>query len=394
MKELLDVSRRVAEARRKGQRAALATVFQVSGSTYRRPGARMLIIDDGEATGCVSGGCLERDVVEQARRALATGEARTIVYDSLSDGDIEEGFGQGCNGIVQVLVEPLNLSAVDHLEFISHCLSRRQKGFLATIVDLHGLVNAKLAQRLMASTGGEVVGDIADPQLRDAIAADIHRTIGARSTVFSYEAQGGRVEVFMEHIEPPLSLVVFGAGHDAAPLVQMAHGLGWRVLLVDHRPANIARARSLVPSDCVALRPQDIAGNSRLTARSAVVIMNHNYLDDLESLRIAAPSAARYVGVLGPRRRTERLLNDLRAQGEAVTAAQLERIYGPVGLDIGADDPNQIALAIVAEVHAVFADCRGGSLRDRMGPLHARNDSAPALIPISAVTVETRCAFG
>jgi xanthine dehydrogenase accessory factor len=394
VKELQDVSRRVAEARRKSQRAALATVFRVSGSTYRRPGARMLITEDGEATGCVSGGCLERDVVEQARRTLVTGGPRTVVYDSLSDGDPEEGFGQGCNGIVQVLVEPLDLSAVDHLEFISDCLRRRQDGFLATIVDVHGRVNAKLAQRLMAPTGGEVVGDIADANLRDAIAADMHRTIGARSTVLNYEVQGGRVEVFMEHIEPPLSLVVFGAGHDATPLVKMAHGLGWHVVLVDHRPANIARARNLVPSDCVALQPRDIAGGGRLTARSAVVIMNHNYLDDLESLRIAAPSAAWYVGVLGPRRRTESLLNDLRAQGEAVTEAQIERIYGPVGLDIGADDPDQIALAIVAEIHAVFADCPGGSLRDRSGPLHARSETTPIVVPISEITFETPCALG
>jgi xanthine dehydrogenase accessory factor len=387
--ELQDIAFRYAEARQANRLTALVTVFRVRGSTYRRPGARMLITEDRLVTGCVSGGCLERDVVEQALRVMRTKEPRVLTYDSLAGGDLEEGFGQGCNGCVQVLVEPLDSTGIDHLEFISSNLRGRRPAVVATVVAVEDGEDSKISQRLMVAADEDFVSDIDDPWLRSAVASEARRLVGGRSAIVDYDVASGRITVFFESIVPPLSLVVFGAGHDATPLVRLARNFGWHVLLVEHRPSNLARARGLVPSGCV-IHPREITDDGRLTRRSAVVIMNHNFHEDVKAVQMTLSSPASYIGVLGPRLRTESLLEELRAQGETPTDAQLERLYGPVGLDIGADEPNQIALAIVAEVQAVFARCDGGFLRDRVGPLHVRNDDS---VEMKSRPVEVHCAL-
>jgi len=397
LKELQCISSCYSDARRAGHAAALATVVCVSGSTYRRPGARMLITEDGQLTGCVSGGCLERDVIERARRALRSGEPRLITYDSGSDldplaEDLDEDFGLGCNGSVRVLIEALDPGGLDHLAYVSACSQARCDAVLATVVEADAGLAVKIAQRVMMQPDGSVVSDIAHDSLRNEIAADAGALVGGASAVVRYACAQGHVAVFLERIEPPRPLVLFGAGHDAVPLVRLARGLGWHLTLVDERPSNIVRARSLGADAVVACSPHEIAARVPLTPRTAVVVMNHNYRADLEALRIVLSSPVRYVGVLGPRRRTEHLLTALRARGSQHDSHVSERLYGPVGLDIGADNPEEIALAIVAEIQAAFAGRCGGSSRDRRGPLHARGDIVSEAALRSAATCEVQCA--
>jgi xanthine dehydrogenase accessory factor len=297
----------------RGERCALATVVSVEGSSYRRPGARMLVCDGGTTTGTISAGCLESDVVEHAKRVIQIGETKLVEYDTASAGDeMAWGLGLGCNGIVRVLVEPLASGSL-HVEALRRSL---------------------------------------------AAAVTIER-------VYQAPSHGGVTceKVFIETLLPPVPLVVFGAGHDALPVVELARGLGWQTEVVDPqaRPASLSR---FAMADRVTLaRPQDAGAQVRITPRSLTLLMSHNYSHDLELLGFLLASPARYIGIMGPRKRTERMLRQLSADEEA-------RLHFPVGLDIGASSPAEIALSIVAEMRATLDGRRGGMLRERQGSVH------------------------
>lgn len=371
MRELQEIIVRYAAAKNAGQAAALATVVRVSGSTYRRPGARMLITDDGRVTGCVSGGCLEKSVFDHARRALSTGHARVVTYDSTADDEIAWGFGLGCNGVVEVLIEPLNGRSLDPLPFIASCFERRADGAIATIIAIEGDVDAQVGDRMVFSPGAEYSGRFADAAVQDAARVALARVLAGNSECIPARAAEARVDLFVERVRPPLPLLVFGAGHDALPLVRIARELGWHTTLIDYRQVNLARARTAGADAVIAARPGEIAERLTVDPRAAAVIMNHNFADDLETLRTLARTPVDYIGVLGPRQRTDRILQELRAAGVQVDAA---RLFAPVGLDIGADNPEEIALAVLAEITATLRRHAGGPLRNRDGPLHERGD--------------------
>lgn len=371
MKELQDILRQYATARSENRACALATLVRASGSTYRRPGARMLITADGNVTGCISGGCLESAVIEQARRAMVTGNPGVAVFDSLNHEDVLLGFGLGCNGIVEVLIEPLNEKS-DHMAFLAGCFAHREDAVLATVFSLEGRADANIGDRMMMRESGEISTNIADEPLYSALANDALRVMNGESQTIVYELADGTVNVLIEHVRPPLALLIFGAGHDAVPLVRLATELGWHVTLVDYRPGNVARARTLGANVVIVARPEEIGNKVSLDPRGAVILMNHNYLDDLTVLETVLNSRARYVGVLGPRVRTEQMLLDLRTRGITWTGDEMTRLYAPAGLDIGAEGPEEIALSIVAEIKAAMSDRTGESLREKSCPLHAR----------------------
>lgn len=356
----------------------LATVVRTGGSTYRRPGARMLITPLGQTFGCVSGGCLERDVVRQARRVFDSGEPRLVTYDSTADDEIRWGLGLGCNGTVDVLLESLQ-GGGPQTEFLSGCLRGRRDGVLAKVFAAAGEIAARAGDCLWLADGRAAQGTISDARLHAAVLADAYRVLeSGESLVKSCETARGRAEVFIEAIRPPVALIVFGGGHDAVPLVRFAKDLGWHVTVVDGRPGhaspvNFPRADALVPA-----RPESIAERVPLDARTVAVVMNHNYLDDLATLRCLRAVPLKYIGLLGPKRRAERLLADLAEEGVPMPGGHTACLYGPVGLDIGADTPEEIALAICAEIRAVLAGREGAFSRDRRAPLHARAEDREA----------------
>lgn len=388
MKELQDIIVRYTAAKSAGQSAALASVVRVSGSTYRRPGARMLITDDGRVTGCVSGGCLEKSVFDHARRAMTTGRPRVVTYDSTSEDDIAWGFGLGCNGVVEVLIEPLNGRAPDLLAFIADCFQRRIDGAIATVIGVQGDTEAKLADRMVLSANGLPSDQFADLQLQPIAQEALQRVLHGHSESLAVDLPTSRIDLFIERIQPPRPLLIFGAGHDALPLVRIAKELGWHVSLVDYRPGNLARARSAVADAVVTARPTELRDHIVFDPRTAAVVMNHNYSDDLETLSTLLRSPVDYIGVLGPRQRTERLLADLRKSGIAPDAA---RLHAPIGLDIGADNPEEIALAVAAEITAFVHDRSGGLLREHDGPLHARLNESAAGARAANEIVEAIC---
>jgi len=372
MKELQDILNAFGKLRAQGKSAVLATVVKTSGSTYRRPGARLLITEEGQMIGSVSGGCLERDVFRRARRVLQAQEPLVVRYDSMSEDDIVWGFGLGCNGVVDVLVEPVSGDRErGQIDFLDACLHLRQTGVIATVFAVEGVEGVQVGSRLMLREGAPAQSDMADSTLKEAILADAWQVLASGdSQVKVYEMANGRAEVFVERVEPPHPLVIFGAGHDAAPLVRLAKEIGWHVTVVDGRPGYATKARFSTADALIAARPDGIKARVPLDSRTTTVVMNHNYFDDLEVLRVLLSSPVRYIGVLGPKRRTEKLFGDLYRDGVTAAADQPAHVHAPVGIDIGADTPEEIALSILAEIKAVITGRRGGMLRERGGSIH------------------------
>ncbi|HAA29614.1 MAG TPA: xanthine dehydrogenase [Cyanobacteria bacterium UBA8553] len=375
MKEIHDIVAAFETIKSGRKTAAIATLVKAQGSTYRRPGARMLMTPEGEMIGSLSGGCLEGDVFEQAQEVITSGQPIVVQYDTMSDEDIIWGLGLGCNGIVQILIERLEAeSPLNHLSFLTECLRCRQAGILATVFHVEGQVKAQVGSRLMVYPDGTLKSDIEDADLIAQIRDDAWNALDeSRSKVKAYPLPTGKAEVFIEVIQPPVPLMIFGAGHDAVPLVRLAQELGWHVSVVDSRQSDGTRSRFLSADEVVLARPEGISQSIRVNNRTMAVIMTHNYLHDLELLKILLPSPVRYLGILGPKNRTGKLLQDLEEQGITPTQQQLQRLYSPVGLNIGADTPEEIALSIVAEIQAVLGDRSGGSLRNYSGPIHDRS---------------------
>jgi xanthine/CO dehydrogenase XdhC/CoxF family maturation factor len=191
-----------------------------------------------------------------------------------------------------------------------------------------------------------------------------------RSQVKSYNWAEGYIEVLLEVIQP-VPLLIFGAGYDAIPVARFAKALGWHVTVVDGRPAY-AREDQFPDVDSVVLcPPESIRQHLRLNPRTVAIIMTHHYASDLELLRTLLPSPVRYIGILGPKRRTERLLQALQSEGLPITETDLQRVYSPVGLDVGAETPEEIALSILSEIQAVINRRSGDPLRNRKGGIHS-----------------------
>lgn len=378
MKELQDIVEAAKEAERNGRTAILATVVQIEGSAYRRPGARMLITEDGWRAGSISGGCLESDLVERAWGLTARGEPALVTYDATDGGEPIFGLGLGCRGTVRILVERLTPGRTpDPVAFLQECLQGRGPGVLATVFRLQGPVGAKVGARLLLHHDGRVTCDIRDPGLAAPVEEDARRAVETGwSGPRTYPFPSGAAEVFVEVARPPTPLVIFGAGHDAAPILRLAKELGWRVTVVDSRPTFATSGRFPLADEVVVCLPEAILGRVRLDRHTAALVMTHNYLQDQKLLEILLPSPVRYLGVLGARSRTEQLLADLRGEGMTWSEEQLARLHAPVGLDIGAEGPEGIAIAVLAEIQAVLAGRSGGFLRQRTRPIHL--ESGPA----------------
>jgi len=388
-----------ADVRARGERAALATVVSVVGSAYRRPGARMLITESGHTVGAISGGCLERDAVERARQVIASGGAARIVkYDTRGAEDIVWGLGLGCNGVVRILLESLHegSSGACALQFIADLLRARQSGVIATVIGAGQATNRERAAARLTDIGARLLFNehelsACDQSLVNADAALIKERMRAdaraaladgRANTRVYEAGVRRTEIFFDVLSRPRALIIFGAEHDALPVMQLAQMLGWHVTIVDTRARSATRGRFCAADAVIPCRAEDVASCITFTRDTAAVVMTHNYLDDVELLRALLPSPASYIGLLGPKQRTERLLKDVRAEEFGRAGSRLARLRSPIGIDIGAETPAEIALAVVAEIKAVWAERRAGFLRDRAAPIH---DECPvSLAPVKS----------
>lgn len=357
-RETAEVVARAIELAAIGRRAAIATVIRVIGSAYRRPGAKFLVEDDGRTLGGVSGGCLEADVREVALDVMHTGVPRLLHYDTGGDDRTIWGLGLGCHGSVDIFVQSAVVPpAATTLQAVGALLNQDHPFAVCTIVDGASDVGRWVA----ATTPGVPAAFVRQPDVdRELlrIAADCLRAGASR-----LEELESRV-VFAEMFTPPPPLIVCGAGDDARPLVAYAAESGFRVTVVDHRPALVTPDRFPSPARVMVLQPEDDLSALGVDSRTAVVIQTHSLALDREWLRWMLQTDAPYIGLLGPRARKDDILRQIGAAEDA-------RLFGPVGLDLGADGPEQIAISILAELLAVRARREPGHLRNKGMAIHA-----------------------
>lgn len=356
-------------AQLRGQAAAIATVVGVHGSAYRREGTRMLVLDDGAQVCMLSGGCLEAEVVEVALEVIRTGSAALTHYD-LSE-DATWGLGIGCGGSVDVRVE--RVEGGDPV--MAAWLAALDQGELAAlVVPLHG------EGKLLVRPGGDVLGVIQPADLTEfAVQAARARLSELEPRAVTLVSPDG-TPVFIDVSTPPPQLVLYGAGHDAMPLSAQAHALGYDVHVIDPREAYLTPGRfpgatlhPLAPDELAAFTP---------SARAHLVIMNHHLDRDRVCLHHALNTGAAYVGVLGPRSRAEQLLADLGAEGVTFSAKQLSHLRSPIGLWLGAEAPEEVAMSILAELMAWRRGYDGSFLSGRQGRIH----DAPTHVPSPPVS--------
>ncbi len=351
MSELRDVVAALERAPAGWGAAVLATLVKVAGSAYSGPGARMVVLPDATIAGTFGAGCFEQDLVAHAERVRASGAPALVHYDLTEDDDKPWGLGMGCHGKLDLLLEPVPAGKTpEHLAFLREAARARQAAVVATLFRTGDDPALALGDRLLVRADGQTAGRLLESGLvplllREARAA----LVDGRARFCVVPTARAEAELLLEYVGPPLALVVGGAGRDTAPLVHLAGELGWeaRVLAKDELP-------------------------SVLDGRTAALVMSHNYERDLAMLAAFLTSPCRYVGVLGGQARTRQLLAELARRGSPVTKAQLSRLHAPVGLDLGAETPSEVALSIVAEIQAVFAGRQGGALRERKGPIHDR----------------------
>ncbi len=375
MRELVTVLEAATQARARGEGLLLATVVKVEGSTYRRPGARLLLSEERWLAGAISGGCLERDLVAKAWWRTASGAPALVTYDSTTpDEGVAWSFGLGCNGIVHVLLERLGPAGpLDPIQFVRERLARREPGVLATVFRAEPNTGAHPGDRLLLAPGSAPAMTLeASAPAAAALRGLAERALAAGESRVEELLAGGRLEAFAERLAPPPELVVFGSGYDVAPLVELARSLGWRSVVVASRRGPTLRAALEAADAVVICGPGEAAREVVLGPRSAAVVMTHNLVEDAGYLRAALASPAPYVGILGPRSRTDRLLRDLKLP-DGLAA----RLRAPVGLDLCAEGPEEIALSIVGEVQAVLAGGSAAPLSTRSSPIHPRAAGLP-----------------
>lgn len=378
MKELQDIVIAWKQLKERLHTAALATLIKVEGSAYRSPGAKMLITSDGQQIGTISGGCLESDVVKRSQEVLETGISALVKYDTTSEDDLIWGLGLGCQGVAYILIEQLNADRLNALSVIEQCLSTRQTGAVATAFEVESTNAIKkctvnsISDRLLLNPDGNLVSQIGSTELKDAIVRDLQSVLQQKkSRSQTYMLREEIVEVFLEVIEPPTSLVIFGAGFDVLPVVRFAKELGWYVIVIDPQ-ARLQTKERFSKCDRLILGSPDETAQLEFDEHTVAVAMSHNYLYDLDFLQTLTNIPLKYLGILGPKKRTNRLLQDLKYED---CVLQTRQIYSPVGLDIGANNPEEIALSIIAEIQAVTKERQGGFLRNRLTSIHAEQPS-------------------
>jgi xanthine dehydrogenase accessory factor len=350
------------------QKAALATVVKVSGSSYRSPGARMLINDNGKWVGSISGGCLEGDALRKARQVMQSGNAITITYDTREESNQNLGIGLGCNGVIDVLIEPVN-ERHNPVAVFRELVEANKLCLLGTVF---GGPHSR-GERLVIDANGNAIRTIAHTPLNEKVATDLSGLLATLKTQSQkYQINGEEFEVFLELIQPNIRVMIFGAGFDARPVSQMAKMLGWEVAVTDECISHIAPV-FFPNADKLSLCDRNfIDRNFDITPYTACILMSHNYEYDRDVLRKIIHSDSPYIGILGPRKRFEKMLNEFALEGLKLDD-ELNRIHAPIGLDIGAETPDEIALSIISEIKGRFSNRSGGFLKYRTGPIHVRD---------------------
>lgn len=371
MKDIREIIRAFDVAQRNGQRSALATVVYVEGSSYRRPGARMLVTEDGQLTGAISGGCLEGDALRKALYAINQQQNKLVTYDTTNEDDVQFGVQLGCNGIVHILFEPIDDTKTYHpIRLLRELSAERREAVLVTLFSPDRTLEQPGTCLLYADNAVHTAlpGDWQDLLMMDVQEAARESSSGFKEYTHRDKSYTG----FVELIPPPPALVIAGAGNDVLPLVEITAMLGWHTTVVDGRPQHATTRRFGKADRVLVARPESVLDQLTTDPQTLFLLMTHNYNYDLALLKELVVRGFQYIGILGPRKKLDRMLEQLRNEGLILNEDQLASIHSPVGLDIGAETAEEIAVSIVAEIKAVLSRRSGEPLKEKQDPIHSR----------------------
>nr|WP_315186899.1 XdhC family protein [uncultured Flavobacterium sp.] len=378
MKELQDIIKKHEKANENNLKSALVTVVHLDGSSYRRPGARMLVNEDGKITGAISGGCLEGDAQKKALFTISEQKNVLFTYDTSKEDDSEMGIHLGCEGLIQVLFEKIDSEKKDNpIELLRKALLLRQKAVLVTLFHLDNKEKEQLGTCLLLQEDGTISGNIPLSLFENSILGDLNEVINNEESVFKqYKSGQESVTAFFEFIHPPVSLVVLGAGNDAIPLMKFADVLGWDFRIVDRRDTHANKERFPLASQTLVANPDVALNYLSYDKRTFFVLVTHSYKCDYYFLKSLCAADVPYVGILGPKKKLNRMLGELKEGGVSLSQAKISTIFSPTGLDIGAETPEEIALSIIAEIQAVLKGKKGGMLTLKEEVIHSRDSLA------------------
>lgn len=373
MKEIREIIKAYDKAVKDGKQTALATVVHLEGSSYRRPGARMLITEDGQLTGAISGGCLEGDALRKALLVMQEKKSKLVTYDTMDDDDINFGVGLGCNGIIQVLIEPVDPSDTENpIAFLKAANKKRQKSVLVSLFNLEDKMSPQAGTCLLINQ--DEISMRKDAVMNDHLIADAKKSLAVQQSSFkNYISENSRT-AFIEVIKPPVSLVIIGAGNDVIPVVEMAEILGWETTVMDGRANYATQERFTSACQVLVSKPEEALDKIIVDDQTFFLLMTHNYNYDKAMLKQLLQKKISYIGMLGPKKKKERILNELSEEGNNFSDEQLSALHSPVGLDIGAETPEEIALSILAEIKSVLTLRNPEPLRKKEDPIHHRSE--------------------
>lgn len=369
MKEINDIIR-VYDTALGNQRMALATVVKVEGSSYRQPGARMLVTEDGTLTGAISGGCLEGDALRKALLAIHQQKNKLITYDTSNEDDAKFGVQLGCNGIVHILFEYIDVENPDNpIALLRRLQTGRREAVIVTLFSTKHR-NEQRGTVLVVDEGNDILSSSSDIDLSLLLEVINLAKEKKKSHQKDFIFQEREVESLIEYSSPAVKLVIAGAGNDVKPLVEAANILGWETTVIDGRATHALAQRFPKAKQVILSTADQVVKLVKIDPFTVFVLMTHNYHYDLAMLKLLVGTATPYIGVLGPKTKLQRMFNDLADAGIELNEMQKEKIFGPMGLDIGAETSEEIAISILSEVKAILSGRMGNSLKFLTSKIH------------------------
>jgi xanthine dehydrogenase accessory factor len=370
LKEISDILAAYHNIRAAGKKAALATVVRVEGSSYRQPGARMLISEDGNLTGAISGGCLEGDAMRKALLVITRGKPLLVTYDTTDEEDATLGIGLGCSGIIHILIEPVDEDNPENpIRLFEKITLRRARCVLATFFTRSEEQELQLGTRLAYTQHGRITGSVPSLIKDREITSAMELAFSQQgSIILNIAGETAEISVLLDVVNPAVHLVIAGAGNDVMPVVKIAGVLGWQVTVLDGRPQYATCERFTDVHQVLVTDASHALSGITTDEHTAFVLMTHNYNYDLALLEQLVKRNLSYIGILGPGKKFKRLIEDLLPS--SLHKIRTDNIYSPVGLDIGAETSEEIALSIIAEIKAVMAGKQGNPLCQKAGPIH------------------------
>jgi len=372
MRELDVIISKYLDLKSQGIRCILATVVHVEGSSYRRAGARMLVDEYGNITGAISGGCLEGDALRKALFALDRQKNKLVTYDTSDEDDAVIGAQLGCNGIIQVLFEPVDYTNVNNSCELLRKVAQQEVSMAISVVFDLDKSQEQLGTVLIADENHAVASKPIPDNLHKALLQKSKEVINEGDSCFGELEIGDHKQyVFIQMHQPSVNLVLVGAGNDAQILAQQAELLGWKVTVTDGRPTHANKERFIGSCQVIVTKPEETLENIKIDNRTCFVLMSHNYNYDLSVLKLLLGNPETpYIGILGPLKKYERMLNELADDGIEVSKGDLNKIHAPVGLEIGAETPAEIGLSVLAEIQSVLKHKNARPLKQKIEPIH------------------------